>query len=956
MAQRLKGTQWICACGLAALWLFGLSCGAQHLSFSSISSGMDNLNVNCIVQDRSGYLWLGTENGLYRYDGNRFRKYGPADGLHARTIQNLFIAPDGTLFVGTTAGLYFERRDGTMAEIRPPAPVDEFFQRIGSAFTAIAPDEVVTADRSGAYRLQRTGPDAWTAQPMYLEIGAVWSVLYEPDGKLWYGCGSDLCQMNAGKTTHWGSALGLPEDNWLHLQFASDGHLWIRGWKHLSEVIPAEKRYEEHDLPGVADAVSYNALTVDAQGRITASQGPAFAWWENGAWRVVSARNGLTQHDISALYVDRDGAMWIGVLGHGLMRWVGQGQWEAYTSAEGLSDDVVWASLRDKTGRLWIGTESGLDWIPAGGNAAQAWQSHGISTVRAVSLVESDDGSVWMGSAAGSLVRIDEKTLAGRQWTVPEVYRILRDNGHRLWVATGAGLYTVDTGAKDQPPVLVKDPAFARITQRFTDLSLDDSGRLWAASDGGLYRKDVAGWKRIDPGLPGVNPLQLAVGKDGVVWASGAFPGILRLRVENNRITEAQHIARPRLLSDQVVALLLDHRGWLWVAQDAGLTVFDGRSWRSFTQNDGLVWNDTDAYALTEDQDGCLWIGTSGGLAHMMRPDAVPTFVLRPPAISDIYFGSRAVANRARIGWSADPLTVSLASMNFSDAYRIHFRYRLLGLESEWVETGEETLRYPRLEPGNYRFQAEAVDTSDGAISAIAEIDFRIVPRWWQSGWLLLVAALLGALAVVQVWRWRIHLLLRQKQHLELAVQRRTEDLEREKAELLRAREQMRHFAEHDDLTGLWNHRIIVERLRIEVQRSRRERMPLSVILVDLDHFKQINDTLGHPAGDLALKEMGAILLRSVRAYDWVGRYGGEEFLLILPGSNFSSARLRAEQLRLSVQSAQIASDGKPIKMTASFGVASGFPTEYEELIKAADSALYKAKNSGRNCVIATEI
>ena len=937
-------------------WALAPLCAAQHLSFSSISNGMDDLNVNCIAQDRSGYLWVGTENGLYRYDGSQFRKFGPADGLHARSIQNLFIGRDGTLFVGTTAGLYFERRDETMAEIHPPAPVDEFVQRIGSAFTAIAADQVVVADRSGAYRLRRVEPDAWTAEPMYLEGGTVWSVLYGADGGLWYGCGSDLCRTSGGKTVDMGSALSLPQDNWLHLAFAGDGHLWVRGENHLGEVIATENRYAEHDLPGSANAAPYNALVEDARGRILASQGPAFGWWENGAWRMVTARNGLMPYDVSDLFVDRDGNTWIGLLGHGLMRWVGQSQWEAYTAADGLSDDAVWASLRDKTGRLWIGTESGLDWIAQGGNSAQTWRSNDIATARAISLAESEDGSVWMGSAAGSLVRINEKTLAGKEWKIPEVYRVLADNGHRLWIATGAGLYAVETGAGDQAPILVDDAAFARHTQRFTDLCLDDAGRLWAASDGGLYRKDQAGWKRIDPGLSGVNPRQLAAGKNGIVWATGAFPGLLRLRVQNSQIMEAQHIERPHLLSDQVVALMLDHRGWLWLAQDSGLTVFDGQSWRNFTQNDGLIWNDADAYALNEDRDGSLWIGTSGGLSHLMRPQAVPAVDLHVPAISHIYFGAQPVANHARIPWSASPLTVSLAALDFSDAHHIHFRYRLLGLESEWVETDQETLRYPRLAPGNYRLQVQTVGANDETASGITEIDFRIAPRWWQSIWLILAVALLAGLGVVQVWRWRIHLLLGQKQQLELAVQRRTEDLEREKAELLRAREQMRHFAEHDDLTGLWNHRIIVERLRIEVERSRREKIPLSVILMDLDHFKEINDTMGHPAGDLALKETGAILLRSVRSYDWVGRYGGEEFLLILPGSNFASARLRAEQLRLGVQAARIADGGQPIQMTASFGVASGFPRDYEALIKAADAALYQAKNSGRNCVIAAEI
>jgi diguanylate cyclase (GGDEF)-like protein len=166
----------------------------------------------------------------------------------------------------------------------------------------------------------------------------------------------------------------------------------------------------------------------------------------------------------------------------------------------------------------------------------------------------------------------------------------------------------------------------------------------------------------------------------------------------------------------------------------------------------------------------------------------------------------------------------------------------------------------------------------------------------------------------------------------------------------------MRHFAEHDDLTGLWNHRIIVERLQQEVDRSRRERTPVSVIVVDLDHFKSVNDTYGHPAGDLVLKEVAAIFQRSVRSYDWVGRYGGEEFLLILPGSGLTGARIRAENLRVAVQWAHIHDGHRAIPVTASFGVACGFPSHYEALIQAADVALYRAKDNGRNCVIATEI
>jgi diguanylate cyclase (GGDEF)-like protein len=419
---------------------------------------------------------------------------------------------------------------------------------------------------------------------------------------------------------------------------------------------------------------------------------------------------------------------------------------------------------------------------------------------------------------------------------------------------------------------------------------------------------------------------------------------------------EAEHIVQPHLLSDQVVSLLVDHRGWLWVGQDAGVSVYDGHAWRAYTQADGLIWNDADSYALREDRDGSLWIGTSGGLSHLKKPQGASAAPPSPPVFSQITFGTNKITNDSEIPWSASPLAISIATLNFRNASHIRIRYRLMGVENDWVETAERNLRYPRLEPGPYRLQAVAVDETDSAVSPVEEISFVITPLWWQSGPLRLSVVLLIALAVVLAWRWSVHMLVMQKRHLEEAVERRTLDLEKEKTELLHTREQMRHYAEHDDLTGLWNHRIIVERLRQEVERSRREASPLSVILVDLDHFKAVNDTYGHPSGDLVLKEIGAIFQGAVRTYDWVGRYGGEEFLLILPGSSFAGARMRAEQLRAAVEDAYIHDGERAIPITASFGVASGLPCHFETLINAADTALYRAKDNGRNCIEATEI
>ena len=945
-----------CVCALAALGLAASPCNGQQYSFSTTTAGLGNLNVNCMAQDRAGYLWIGTQNGLFRYDGRVFREFSSADGLSGHIVQSLFESPDGTLFVGTTTGIYFERQDGSFSQVHPPAPVTDFSQRIGTVFAALAPDQVVTADRSGAFLLRHSATDSWIPESLRLEGTTIWSVLAAPHGVLWYGCDADLCRLQNGKTVHLGAALKMPEGPWLHLRLTRDGHIWVRSSIHLGEVLPVENGFELRDLPGPSNALPYAEMTEDAQGRVVASQGPALGLRENGHWRMVTATNGLTRYDISELFVDREGSLWIGVVGHGLMRWVGQDQWEAYTAANGLSDDVVWASMRDRSGRLWIGTESGLDYLPADETTPKVWQAPGILSTRVDALSEGENGSIWVGSAAGNLVRIDPQSLHGTQWKLPEVFRVLCDGAHRVWIATDGGLYVADAAGEDHTPRLVEDVGIARPRQRFTDIRLDKSHQLWATGDGGIYRLDESGWRHIDPGLSGAQPDLIAPDANGNIWAIGSFPGVLRLRIVGNRVTESEHLVRPHLLSEQVVSLTVDHRGWVWVGQDSGLSVYDGHAWRSYTQDDGLIWNDTDSYALTEDRDGSMWIGTSGGLSHLMQPRAVPTGTPASPVFSDIAFGAQALANDAEVPWSASTLAIAMASLNFHDASHIRIRYRLLGVESDWVETAERTVRYPRLEPGAYRFQAVAVDGMDGAVSPTQEISFVITPLWWQSRPLRLGLMLAIALGVVLAWRWSVQLLMRQKRILEQAVQRRTEDLEQEKGELMRAREQMRHFAEHDDLTGLWNHRIIIERLGQEVDRSRREATPVGVILVDLDHFKRVNDTCGHPAGDLVLKEVAATFQRSVRSYDWVGRYGGEEFLLILPGSSFAGARLRAEQLRMAVQEAYIHDGERAIPVTASFGVASGFPSNYEALIHAADGALYRAKDNGRNCVIAVEI
>src|SRR6185503_4250703 len=480
-----------------------------------------------------------------------------------------------------------------------------------------------------------------------------------------------------GQTTQMRRVLGLPEEQWLTMMVARDGNIWMRSNQHIVELAPDGSRADMRDLPGKPVSEPYPLLAEDLQGRILTPQGSSIALWEHDHWRFVTEHNGLSPFEVQGLFVDREGSIWMGVVGHGLERWVGEDRWEAYTQADGLQDNLVWASARDHQGRLWIGTETGLSWIPAGENSPRIWHSPGIQVSRSGSLEVATDGGIWLGSMAGSLTRIDPKTLAGRQLKMPAVYGLLADKPTRMWIATVSGMYSINPVDPKSKPEAVLSTAFPKTGLRFTSMSKDSKGNLWATSDQGIFKYDSAGWHVIDLGASGAKPDLIALDWTGDLWAAGPSQDLMRLHVDGLKVVGAEHIGRPPLMSVGIVSLAVDHRGWLWVGEDAGLTVYNGHRWRSFTQDDGLIWNDTDSFAITEDRDGSMWIGTSGGLSHLIAPQNALEGSPPPPAISQVSLGSVEVRDGGSVKWSSNALTVSIALLSFKDTQDIGIRYRL---------------------------------------------------------------------------------------------------------------------------------------------------------------------------------------------------------------------------------------------------------------------------------------
>jgi two-component system, cell cycle response regulator len=176
-------------------------------------------------------------------------------------------------------------------------------------------------------------------------------------------------------------------------------------------------------------------------------------------------------------------------------------------------------------------------------------------------------------------------------------------------------------------------------------------------------------------------------------------------------------------------------------------------------------------------------------------------------------------------------------------------------------------------------------------------------------------------------------------------------DLQRE---LIAAQQTLQRQATRDDLTGLWNRRMILGHLESELNRGNREQVPIAVAIADLDFFKKINDTEGHVAGDCVLRDTAATLQLHLRSYDFIGRYGGEEFLIILPGCDTPAGLQIAERVRAAVAATPVKFDGLALPITVSIGLSSTADVGFDSgsLFAAADAALYRAKAEGRNRVV----
>ena len=908
-----------------------------------------------------------TEFGLYRYDGSRFELVPTVEGSDLPLILGIEEDAAQRIWVSTPHALLYHDVSGVHNVVSEGQKLDIDLRTSLAVFPNDASVLFISQHTLLRARMRDDG-SSWQILPVFSSsevaqhpvLSVIRGVYVAPDGHLWLGCGDQLCEISSNSVRQWGRAKGVLPDHWRTMRMDRQHVLWARGEQHIARLLPNSDRFvaEDSGLPTSTLGLRSPCLVDDPQGRILTNIATGIARWERGVWTVLTKANGIPADSVQTMLFDRQGSLWFDGKS-GLNRWLGYDHWESWTTDEGLSSDIVWAILRDHENRLWLGTELALEQITGKALGARPHKSEGGLNMRQVqSIAQTADHHLWTGSDNGTVIDYDPRTGNSRVVAnLRSIYQVLADASDRVWILSTEGLFSIDHAKGDHAPgrpSLRQAPTSVVPAGRFYRAVQESSGALIFTSDEGLFRFDGRRWShlRIPKEFRPTYNTQIALEPDGSFWITGGSPPLLHARLDGEEIKVLEQVFTPTLASANIYLLATDRRGWLWVGTDSGIDVFNGKEWRRCTQEDGLIWNDIDTAAFYSDEDGSVWIGTSGGLSHILHPENLFVPEALEVRLSDVHLGNMALPlyGFQRVSWNRYPLTFRLSVSNFARAHAIVFRYRLEGLEENWSDTSSHEVRYALLPAGTYRLAVRAVDIGRNQRSPVRYLEFEIQPPWWRTSiFYALVTAAIAAL-LLMIWHWSNRLMIARQHQLEALVRERTHELEDKNAALVNARAALMEQATHDSLTGVLNRGAIFGVLKQEMERAVRQRRPLVAVLADIDHFKRINDVHGHQAGDAVLREISQRLRAAVRSYDSVGRYGGEEFMIVMPGLDREDSIARIKEAHQTVGNRPVMHKNIEVLVTCSFGVAwLDASHDLESLVHAADQALYSAKANGRN-------
>ncbi len=750
-----------------------------------VADGLPDNYVQTLLQTRDGYLWLGTTEGLVRFDGMRFAVFDTRNtpALRHNSVVTLCEDRTGALWIGTSGGGIAVYRDGQF---------------------------VASYDTSGG-----------------LPNNYIRSIYEDRDGVIWITAhAGGLVHFRQGRFEAVTKQDGLPSDS-LRVVFR-DSHRTL--WIGTDEDGICRMRGRSIDCFGHDSGLrsrQIRAFFEDSKGRIWAgTRAGGLHRFDGRRFRPVALAAETPAAAVRSILEDRQGNLWVGTEGAGLFRISGD-RIARLTAREGLPHNFVRALAEDREGNLWLGTRGGL--VRLRDKKAATWTTNeGLVNDDARALLADEAGRVWIGSRAG-LNLIDNRTVSTirltREWSRDVVRSLAAGPGGSIWIGADTGLFLWRNGAVQAVPLPHAMPVRVLLTRQ--------GGGLWIGLWNRLLRMDSNGIRDVTPGLglpvEGINAM--AEDRNGTLWI-GTEQGLLSF----DGRSAVRYTSRDGLAHDRITSLHADGGNALWIATRGGLTRFESGKWHVFRRRDGLLSDNL--LHVSEDQMRHLWLtsrrgimridkreleefaagkiselhpvsfDTSDGMksaecnggahpAGTMTPDGrmwFPTVagvvVFDPQNLRTASAPPRVLVERIsagqqswrvwstplRIGAGSGSLWFEFTAISLSAPERVRFRYRLEGYDADWTETvRDRTAYYANLPPGNYRFRVLA-DAKDGSWPREeASVEIVLEPQFYQTPWFYLLCFAAVALLAAVVHRTRM-----------ISIHRRYEAVLKERARIAR--------------------------------------------------------------------------------------------------------------------------------------------------------------------------
>lgn len=770
----------------------------------SVFDGLPSNRVNALAEDRQGYLWIATRDGLARYDGVGFRIWRVGDGLRDNFVWAVHVDAQDRVWIGT--------KQAGLAMFDPHRRAFRHYD--SDSHPAIGSNDVwsIASTRDGAvwfgtaegglHRLSADGnirrfmPEP--GNPRSLPSPGVSRLAVDAKGALWVGTKGGVARWTGRDFVR----LPLADAATAfvnHLNFDRAGALWI-GLQSGGYVRHPDGRIEP--LPWqdpVLPRPALHMLLEDRQGAHWLDTASGLARERAGEVQEVplysNTSRGMVRPAWSAAYEDREGGLWFASLDAGL--WHLPANWRNFTVLQRrVGDDsspanafVHGVAPASGDGMWLVGSGGVLDWMDPGTGAVEHRLSQVCGSFVNFGVHEAADGAVWIG-CLGQLVRFDPDTGAVRRWyddgseeaaLAGEITHFVEESDGSLWIGSDRGVQLRAADGRVLDTVMAGDGRGLPPDARLEQVERAPDGGLWAVGATGIHAWND-GARRFEPvpGAPAAHIYGFASAPDGTVWlarsgmlAAYAWDGAgLALQ----RTVDAQQ-GLPAVASGGIA---VDALGVVWMTTVRGLVRYDPGSdrLRIYGVRDGLPSQEFNERPIRISPQGYLAAGTADGLLlfhpqQVQWTDRTPTLAIESV---DLRRGDTrtelAHAGAMVLRHDDRDLRVVARLLSFTDAHAHRYRFRMSGYDPDWVSVGASGERvFPRLEPGRYRLDVQA-RTADDEWTPPQSLHFEVRPPWWRTPWALLAFAVLGLLAIAWAARsYRVR--LRRRHDWQLTQQKR---------------------------------------------------------------------------------------------------------------------------------------------------------------------------------------